>query len=291
MPELLSENLNTLKSLLTNIRIADKSFSSKRDYEIECIIKDALKCNVKSDIKSLSIDYSTLSNFSSALSILKDRQIVDNLDKFQEIETKAKEKNKEESCDFNMLRLFNISETMHSYLLANILNPYSEHGQGNYFLLSFLNKIGIENPEYGQWIVTAEKGRIDVLLKRIDPHSIVVIENKSNFAVDQNNQLYRYWYQEIYYPNRHRPIEYTGNHPEKYQIIYLTPADWKQPTSNTSERPKQWPLNLPERMPIEPMIYRFDKEIIEWLNFSLKGIANGNHRLREYIKQYIEYWN
>ena len=111
------------------------------------------------------------------------------------------------------------------------------------------------------------------------------------FRSDQSNQLYRYWHQEIYYPNRHRPIEYTGNHPEKYQIIYLTPADWKQPTSNTSERPKQWPLILPDRIPIEPIIWRFDKEINEWLNLSLEGISNGNHRLREYIKQYIEYWN
>ena len=291
MPELLAKNLNSLKSFLTNISIADKSFSIKSSSEIECIIKDALKCNVITDIKSLSIDYSALSNFNVAPNILKAKQNIDTLDKFQEIETKAKEKNKEESCDFNMLRLFSIGETMHSYLLANILNPDSEHGQGNYFLLSFLKKIGIENPEHGQWIVTAEKGRIDVLLKRIHPHSIVVIENKSNFAIDQSNQLYRYWHQEIYYPNRHRPIEYTGNHPEKYQIIYLTPADWKQPTSNTSERPKQWPFNLPERMPIEPIIWRFDKEINEWLNLALVGISIGNHRLREYIKQYIEYWN
>jgi len=291
MPELSNENLSSFKNLLTNIYNADRNFSSKRVSEIECILNDSLRCNEETDIKSLSIDYSALSNLNLVLNTIKCKQNINTLDKFQEIETIAKEKNKKESCDFNILRLFNIGETMHSYLLANILNPYSEHGQGNYFLLSFLKKIGIENPEYGQWIVTAEKGRIDVLLKRVHPHSIVVIENKSNFAIDQSNQLYRYWHQEIYYPNRHRPIEYTANHPEIYQIIYLTPADWKQPSTNTSERPKQWPLTLPERMPIEPIIWKFDKEVSDWLNLALEGISSENHRLKEYIKQYIEYWN
>jgi len=61
-----------------------------------------------------------------------------------------------------------------------------------------MDAIGIKEPYKGTWKVTAEEGKIDLLLKRYSPFSIVVIENKSNWACDQQNQLYRYWYNEIY---------------------------------------------------------------------------------------------
>lgn len=291
MTELLTEDIGSFENILTNIQIANQALCTEKKSDFESIIKIALDCNYSTDNNSMDIDYSELSKFKTELDDELFKNNLNILDNFQAIEIQAKQKNKEESCDFNMLRLFSIGETMHSQLLANFLNPNSEHGQGNLFLFEFLEKIGIERPELGQWIVTAEKGRIDVLLKRVHPHSVVIIENKSNFAVDRDNQLYRYWYQEIYYPNRHLSFDYSSKHPEKYQIIYLTPADWKQPVSNTFEKPLQWPINLPKRMPMDPSIWKFNKEIIEWLNQSIVGVSRTNHRLIEYIKQYIEYWN
>lgn len=62
-----------------------------------------------------------------------------------------------------------------------------------------MDLLGIERfSDNENWTVTAEKGRVDILLKRTHPHSVIIIENKSNYANDQENQLYRYWHQEIY---------------------------------------------------------------------------------------------
>ena len=213
------------------------------------------------------------------------------IEEFQKIQNESQLKNKETSCDFNILKLFSINEPMHSFLLAKILNPNSEHGQGNLFLTSFLNKLGIEFPEQGQWAISAEKGRIDILLKRQNPHSVIVIENKSNFANDQPNQLYRYWYREIFYPNRHiKNYSYSKQHPEKYQVIYLTPSDWKQPNENTTLKPKEWADDLPNIMPVELKIWKFNTHIVDWLNETYKEIPKENFRLKEYVKQYIEIW-
>jgi len=193
---------------------------------------------------------------------------------------------------FNPLSFFGIGETMHSFLLSFLLNPYAEHGHEKLFLKEFLKLLNIEVNETDHWIVTAEEGRIDILLKRIEPKTIVVIENKSNFAIDQQNQLYRYWYQEIYYPNSYRNdvLEFTtqsGN----FQIIYLTPADWKVPSDNTFEKPS-WleDEKLPSILPIKPKILMFSEHVVNWLNACLPQINPTNHRLREFVKQYIELW-
>ncbi len=212
------------------------------------------------------------------------------VNEFLQIIEKTKNTNKLISCDFNIFDYFPPNEPTHSFLIADLLNPQANHGQGNLFLKIFLDLIGIEKPDLGFWVVTAEKGRIDILLKRKEPHSVVIIENKSNFAIDQENQLYRYWFQEMYYPNRIFPTDYVKSKTSNYKIIYLTPADWKVPTDNSLSKPDDWDNNLPDKIPIEPIIINFKIEIIEWLQKSLKQINSNNHRLIEYIKQYIELW-
>lgn len=189
---------------------------------------------------------------------------------------------------FNPLSFFPIGETMHSFLIANIINPNSEHGQGDLFLKSFLKKLDVEVYENDNWIVTAEIGRIDILIKRENPHTVIVIENKSNYAIDQENQIYRYWYQEIYLPNKKqlKPIS-----EENYHIIYLTPSEYKVPEKHSLLRPKEYDENLPEIVPLKPKIWQFNKEIKDWLKNSINELHSENHRLREYIKQYIELWN
>lgn len=193
---------------------------------------------------------------------------------------------------FNPLSFFGIGETMHSFLLSFLLNPYAEHGHDKLFLKEFLRLLNIEINETDHWIVTAEEGRIDILLKRIEPKTIIVIENKSNFAIDQQNQLYRYWYQEIYYPNRYRNdvLEFTTQN-GYFQIIYLTPADWKVPSDNTFEKPI-WldDEKLPAVLPIKPKILLFSEHVVNWLNACLPKINPTNHRLKEFVKQYIELW-
>lgn len=214
---------------------------------------------------------------------------------FLAIKAKSIKNNKETSCDFNMLSLFNIGETQHSFLLAHLLNPNSDHGQGHLFLNVFLDLLKIERLNDNEnWIVTAEKGRIDVLLKRVQPHSVIVIENKSNNAVDQNHQLYRYWYQEIYrtISERYLSNDYILNPPERYyQLLYLSPEHFKIPSTNTISKPTEWGDDLPNEIPLKAKHILFGGFICQWLQKSLEKIPKDNHRIREYIKQYIEYWN
>ncbi len=216
------------------------------------------------------------------------------IEHFPDFIDKLKESNRLTSGDFNILRVLGVGETMHSYLIANLLSPLGEHGQGHLFLNIFLDELGIERLRNDEnWIITVEKGRVDILLKRVAPHSVVIIENKSNYAIDQQNQLYRYWYQEIYNAIKTRNLseEYLKNPPEKYyQLIYLTPAYFKVPIQNSLERPANLSADLPKLIPLEPRTLVFGVFITDWLELSLKKIPSENHRLREYVKQYIEIW-
>ena len=203
--------------------------------------------------------------------------------------------NKLTSGDLNVFRMFGVGETKHSYIIANLLNPYGEHGQKNLFLNIFLDMLKIERVSDNEiWVVTAEKGRIDILLKRVHPkHSVVVIENKSNYAYDQANQLYRYWYKEIYQTilTKYLPKDYILNPPSQYyQLIYLSPSAFKVPSNNSLERPNYWDADLPATVPIKVQQLLFSEFIVDWLRISLDKLPCNSHRIREYVKQYIEFW-
>lgn len=214
----------------------------------------------------------------------------------EEIYKNSISRNKETSCDFNMMSLFHIGETQHSFLLAYFLNPNADHGQKHLFLNVFLDLLKINRyTDNENWIVTAEKGRIDILLKRIQPHSVIVIENKSNYASDQNHQLYRYWHQEIYKTIIERSDiskDYILNPPDhSYQLLYLSPEHWKIPNTNTLTKPIEWNTDLPIVVPLSVKHLLFRDFVCKWLHKSLELLPNDNHRMREYVKQYIEYWN
>lgn len=206
----------------------------------------------------------------------------------------SEKQNEQTSCDLNVFRMFGVGETMHSFILSHFLNPNSDHGQKHLFLNIFLDLLGIKRlSDKENWVVTAEKGRIDILLKRIHPHSVIVIENKSNYAGDTKNQLYRYWYREIYKAigNIHLSEDYILNPPEEYyQLIYLTPTNMKVPSSNSLSRPIGWDIKLPKVVPLKTKELIFSDFIVTWLNISLERIPIQNYRLKEYIKQYIEFW-
>lgn len=203
---------------------------------------------------------------------------------------------------FNVFHLFSrylgIGETLHSRLLHFLLSDDELHGQRNKFMLQFLTLAGIDNPEVGKWDVTAETGRVDVMLKRSHPHSVVIIENKSNWAGDQTNQLYRYWYGNI-----HRDSDdldekyYDGNN--RYQIIYLAPNENKNYSEHTCCKPaKEWFIEhgeqcdydkLPDKIPLKPVVWTFNGQLQEWLERCVEILDGSNHPVREYIRQYKEY--
>lgn len=208
-----------------------------------------------------------------------------------------RERNRLESGNLNVFRFFNPGETTHSRLLAFFLDPHAQHGQGMLFLTEFLLLLGIEEPAGGahQWRVTAETGRIDVLLRRKHPHTVIILENKSNYAVDQPNQLYRYWHQEIYRQQlaQHRPAAEIAQPPShRYRLVYLAPAAWKQLEAQSLQKPEgsEWSAQLPAVVPMKVEQHLFSDFVVQWLTNAVAQLPATNHRLREFTLQYLQFW-
>lgn len=185
---------------------------------------------------------------------------------------------------------FYFQETMHSRLLKFFLDETEMHGQGNSFLISFLNKLNVYAPELGKWNVTAEVGRIDLLIERKRPESIIVIENKSNWAYDQNNQIYRYWYQAIFSKTKETDESFYAVNSGKYQIIYLAPQIHKEISENSLSRPRNNSKYdhsiLPATVPMEIKKISFDDFIQDWFEECINLLTEDNHSVREFINQY-----
>jgi hypothetical protein len=90
-----------------------------------------------------------------------------------------------------------IVEKQHSNILGTLLNPNGSHGYGTTFLALFFETV-LEDTAFftdsDKWNITIEKGgHYDVRIRNQNNRKIIIIENKSNWAQDQQNQLYRYW--------------------------------------------------------------------------------------------------
>lgn len=222
---------------------------------------------------------------------------------FKPIKEEAIENNRKTSCNFNPLKQFvKLNETMHSKMLAFLLNPKGKHGQGNLFLFDFLNRIGIAEPDKGEWIITAEKERVDILLKRKEPSSVVVIENKSNGAADQPNQIYRYWHKEMYRNPEYQKIKDKDLLSKYYKIIYLPADNLKTPDPFSFKKPADifgYDLSvsneeheeLPQNVPLVCQHITFKKDIVKLLKEVKSKLSKENHKLREFVEQYLEIWN
>lgn len=181
-----------------------------------------------------------------------------------------------------------ITEPIHSRILHFILSDNAMHGQRFLFLSLFLRRLGIATENQDEWIVTAETGRVDIMLKRFQPRSVIIIENKSNWASDQPNQLYRYWYQNIHKTHEDCQPEYYKEHPE-FKIIYLTPNKNKLLSDDSVRRPADYPANLPNVLPIKPIVFSFDEEISEWLTECIRHLPKENTPLIYLLSQYNDY--
>ena len=201
------------------------------------------------------------------------------------------ERNLEENHHYSPLRAISIKETDHSRILGELLKPTGSHGKGDLFLKSFLRRIGI-SPVEGNWVVTVELDRIDILLRRSDPASVVIIENKACQATDQPGQLYRYWHRQIHRrhngPNNGNPVPR-----ERFRIIYLPPGDCTRPDERSVLRPSD--LNdstcNEARIPEDILDCRsFQTDVADWLNELLESEMGLSDRLRIFLKLYTEIW-
>ncbi|MCT4698218.1 PD-(D/E)XK nuclease family protein [Tenacibaculum haliotis] len=254
---------------------------------------------INNSILFLERENDLLNDFMCLESYSKNHFEILELDKFVDWNIKFQEdllQNKKDGHNFNIFTLlkkefdFKIKETMHSKLIKFLINPKETHGLDNIFLLEFLENIGIESPQKGSWQITAEKGNIDILIKRKNPESIIIIENKSNWATDQKNQLYRYWYKAIYLKTKQIEKKYYEDNKKKYQIIYLAPNEHKQYEQQSISKPKEDPSNiyksLPKKIPMKVKNITFDSDIQKWLEKCKNKTPETNHRIREYISQY-----
>jgi hypothetical protein len=205
--------------------------------------------------------------------------------------TELKQTNRVHGSLFNPFQFVGIGETTHSALLGDLLDPQGSHGQGKLFLESFLNLLDVPNPAEGKWIVTVELGRIDILLRRLKPSSVIIVENKSNFAIDRPNQLYRYWEQEIY---RHYPkLDYRSDDTKRsFKIVYLPPDSSKKLDEDSLKRPREWADAMPlyKCVPIKPCTLPFQELMKTWLAVPVGMIPAKNVRLTTFLQFYSELW-
>lgn len=222
---------------------------------------------------------------------MKKLPISELISNFQKFESDYESKNLRESTDFNVFNfiesIFWIDEPKHSRILAFLLNPNEIHGQKETFLYLFLERLGIKDFRQKHWNVYAEKGNVDILITSNYPDKkTIIIENKSNWAVDQDFQMYRYWYHHIFRNNSDVGASFNT---DNNRIIYLSPSEDKSYTPNSISRPESGYENCIEMLD-EKIIstWYFHIEIKNWLLECTKK-ANSD-RLKLFINDYIAFW-
>ena len=204
---------------------------------------------------------------------------------------------------FNLInfinRIWGIGETKHSQILGFFLNPRENHGQGGLFLKLFLEKLGfnITTFESNDWIVEVEqrsngRDQIDILVQSHRLRISIAIENKSNGAIDQPHQLYRYWESAIY--NFHNRDKEKALDPKHSRIVYL--PQWGVPSEQTRTRPKGYKESYPEKLALEEQggiisCWTYYIHIVKWLNSCVEAMGRENNIVKQLVKNYIEYWN
>lgn len=281
--------------------------------QFDTIIKSEL-IDYSENIDEVVTEYQNILNSSNSLMLSSWRNIINNLhdisnksmqNTIQEINLQDivswhnvflidESQNTKDGHNFNVFDLleeefnFRIYETMHSKLLKFFLDTRASHGQGNSFLIEFLQLLGINQPDEGIWHVTAEQGKIDILLQRSEPESVIIIENKSNWANDQPNQLYRYWYNAIYSKTKNSNKEFYSENSDRFQIIYLAPNEGKKIDKQSISKPKDNIIynELPDKIPMDICTHTFNYFVQNWLINCKDKLPPTNYRIREYITQY-----
>ena len=199
------------------------------------------------------------------------------------------ERNQRENHHYSPLRSITIKETDHSKLLGGLLDPYGAHGQGRLFLNSFLDLLGFEKPTEGTWKISIEDDHIDILLRRTNPPSVIIIENKANDAVDQRGQLYRYWFKKIYraYPK----LDYHDPTTARcFKIVYAPSLSFCRPAADSTKRPSDL-ADAPAKYPTLPLpvdyLY-FELDVAPWLERMAEEVKSA--RLKIFLKLYAEIW-
>lgn len=178
---------------------------------------------------------------------------------------------------FNPFRFFRKDELGLSAILAFLLDPKETHGQGDLFLNSFLGKLNLHHfLAYDQVDVIVEKTtennrRHDIFIRGILNDKIqwvLSIENKLNWAKDQDKQIEDYLADLISYE--------VGNN---YFILYL-PVNYCNPSKDSIDE-KEW-----EHKVESGNAKVWDQNIvIDWLN----NVEITNREVKSFVKFFVKH--
>lgn len=169
--------------------------------------------NPKDLIKVIDNLYSSMNNYNIEVINLISNLEKENIKRYEEILEKQGDR-----LNFNIFDIITDKwkrENFHSEILKFLLENYEE------FFNNFLELINIKDKkEYSNAEITNEEARIDILIK--SEKKAIIVENKINWAPDQNEQLAKY-YKKVKY-------EYKK---EVEKIIYIVPSENKKPDEQT----------------------------------------------------------
>lgn len=198
-----------------------------------------------------------------------------------QINKKCINRNKLEGGYFNLIKLMGMASSevnTHTPIIADLLNPNGQHGQGNTFLKLFLEYFSIDFSLASKVNVEREKrsknDQIDILIE--NESKIIIIENKI-YASDQEKQLYRYY-------------EYCIRQKKKPILIYLsmqnsTPSRRSLGMIVRGEDGSYY-LNEPSLQKVELLVLNYKDDLLDWLDL-IKKYSLNKPNLNSGIEQYI----
>ena len=226
--------------------------------------------------------------------------------------------------EFNIFRNLGLHETQHTNLLKKFLYP---RGQDVLFMNKFLElncKVDLQIESDRNFTFLPKKagtGFVDIIFCVWNGNKklTIIIENKSNQAGNQPNQLYRYWRHKIFKPEKenfkkycesreislnsindenlfdaHKQFQKDENITQKYMLIYLTKKkeEGEKKYGNSKRRPdnptyKKTKELLPTKLPFPVTELNYEENICNWLENCRKEIKQ-DEILSNVVEQYIK---
>lgn len=184
--------------------------------------------NPKDLIKVIDNLYSSMNNYNIEVINLISNLEKENIERYKDILKKQDKK-----LDFNIFDIITDKwkkENFHSEILKFLLENYEV------FFNNFLELINIKDKkEYLNAEITNEEARIDILIK--SEKKAIIVENKINWAPDQNEQLAKY-YKKV-------KDEYKK---EVEKIIYIVPSKDKNPDEQTFGKDEKIKKEIKDRL-------------------------------------------
>ena len=220
-----------------------------------------------------------------------------------------------ESVEFNIFNNLHLTEDGHTSILKRILHPNGTHGYGDRFLKLFLKSIKVDFTEKEDWKVeisqkSGKRGIVDLIIHNSNKSTVVVIENKIRNAPDQENQLYRYWRNEIFEPLMvskkydkdiliSEKINLNEEIKKHYKLIYLTKDNEKKVSKKSIMKPNSRDGkydDFPEELLFEITPLSYKVNIKHWLidcrDFVKENTTIANktsNSLISFFNQYIKW--